>query len=171
MCWFNWKKHHEPYETEEFTSLNILCTTDKGCWNHEIFGDIYFYMPSPYIRSLLEINSTNGYTYSNKTNMICAEYCIAGELHNSYQDIVWADNNILSLLENEEKTIIWIMREYRRESGISREKYGDFYVEKDNLYIGYLDKDKNFISQSLNNKTDKKPIKCHNDALLIFIDS
>ncbi len=159
MCWFNWKKHHEPYETEEFTSLNILCTTDKGCWNHEIFGDIYFYMPSPYIRSLLEINSTNGYTYSNKTNMICAEYCIAGELHNSYQDIVWAANNILSLLENEEKTIIWIMKEYRRESGISREKYGDFYVEKDNLYIGYLDKDKNFISQSLNNKTDKKPIK------------
>lgn len=47
-------------------------------------------------------------------------------------------DKIIDKLKEIHKVLIWIMREYRRESGKSKEKFGDFYVEKGISYIGYF---------------------------------
>ena len=58
----------------------------------------------------------------------------------------------LSLLAAKGKTLVWIMREYRRESGLAHEKWGS-YAAKDVLSIGYFKEDK-FIVECLNKEID-----------------
>ena len=42
-------------------------------------------------------------------------------------------------------TILWIMREERQESIKAKERFGDFYAEKDYRYVGFF-KDKEFVT-------------------------
>lgn len=149
-CWFNWKKHYEPYGLEDFNSFNLLCATDKGCWSHNEFGDIYYRMPSPFVRSMLEINDSDGYLFFDSSKQIQAERTIAGKTHHTYQEYLFVDKErFLNKLESENKTILWITKEYRRETGLSKEKFGDFYIDKNILSVGYFEDDK-FVTLNLN---------------------
>ena len=152
-CWFTWKKHYEPYDLEDFEGLEIYAAVDKGCWSHQNFGDIYYRIPSVFMRGLLGINDSNGYVFYDKNREIRAEYTIAGKRHHTYQEYLWVDRKeILSLLASKGKTLVWIMREYRRESGLAHEKWGS-YAAKDVLSIGYFKEDK-FIVECLNKEID-----------------
>lgn len=139
-CWFTWKAHYEPYKLENFDGFNLLCAVDKGCWSHNEYGDVYYYMPSRRMRKMLGIVDSNGYIFYDKDRHINAEYTVTGKPHHTCQEYVWADKKaVLSRLDTEEKTLVWLMREYRQENGISREKFGNFFVDKSTLYIGYLE--------------------------------
>lgn len=39
------------------------------------------------------------------------------------------------------------MREQRRENGTAREKFGDFYIEKDCSYVGFFENDAFIVTQ------------------------
>ena len=111
-------------------------------------------MPSIHIRKMLNIKDSDGYIFYDECENIKAEYTITGKLHHTYQEQVLVDKKeILSLLEAQGKTLIWFMREYRRESGKSREKYGDFYIDKNVLNIGYFDNN-SFVECNLNTNID-----------------
>lgn len=154
-CWFNWKKHYEAYALEDFSSYNLHCATDKGCWSHNEFGDMYYCMPSPFVRSLLGINDSDGYLFFDSKKNIQAERTIAGKIHHTYQEYLFVDKkNFLDKLESGNKTMLWIMKEYRRENGLSKEKFGDFYVDKTVLSIGYFEERK-FVALNLNKTIEK----------------
>ncbi len=154
-CWFSsWKKHYEPYVLEDFSAFNLCAAIDKGCWSHKEYSDIHYHMPSIHIRKMLNIKDSDGYIFYDECENIKAEYTITGKLHHTYQEQVLVDKKeILSLLEAQGKTLIWFMREYRRESGKSREKYGDFYIDKNVLNIGYFDNN-SFVECNLNTNID-----------------
>lgn len=148
-CWFGWKKHFEPSDLEYFDSFNLLCATDKGCWSHNEYGDMFYHIPSPFVRKMLGINNSDGYLFYDSNKQIQAERSIAGKMHHTYQEYLWVDKQkILNMLESENKAILWVTKEYRSETGLSKEKFGDFFIDKTVLSVEHFENNK-FILNNL----------------------
>ena len=56
-------------------------------------------------------------------------------------------------MDEKNKTLVWFMRELRREDGKSCEKFGEFYAMKDKSYIGYF-KENYFYTKRIACKID-----------------
>lgn len=139
VCWFPWKKRYNSRFVDEFPNLKIQSAVDRCCYNYQEYGDVYYDLPSAYIRGLLNISNSNGYLFYNGAKEVKAEYCITGERWRTYQDYLLTDKEeLLNKMEGSGDVLLWIMREYRREDGKSNEKFGKFYAEKDCCYIGYF---------------------------------
>lgn len=139
VCWFPWKTRYDSDNVEYFSELNVTSAVDRCCYNYLDYGDVYYSLPSAPIRNILGINDSNGYLFFDKDKEVVAEFRINGENWKTYQQYLVVDKDkIIDKLKEIHKVLIWIMREYRRESGKSKEKFGDFYVEKVISYIGYF---------------------------------
>ena len=142
ICCFPWKTRYESYNTEEFADFDINCAVDKCCYNSLEYGDVYYYLPSATIRNMLGIVDTDGYLYTSSNGEIIGEYTMAGEKWRTYQDYLMVNKRqLLDKLSQNGKTLVWIMEERRSESGISREKYGEFGVERLKCFVGYFEED------------------------------
>ena len=142
ICCFPWKTRYESYNTEEFSDFNINCAVDKCCYNSLEFGDVYYYLPSAIIRNIVGIVDTDGYLFTSSKGEVIGEYTIAGEKWRTYQDyLVIEKRRLLDKLSQTGKTLVWIMEERRSESGISREKYGEFGAERLKCVVGYFGED------------------------------
>ena len=149
ICWFPWKKHYDSYKTEDFPDFSIHSAVDRCCYNFPEYSDVYYLMPSAHLRSILGIVDTDGYLYFDKDKNVVAEYSIVGEKWRTTQEyvIVGADS-IIQKLNEKGLSLVWLMREYRRETGNAREKYGNFYVEKDQHSFGYF-QDEKFVVERI----------------------
>lgn len=156
VCWFPWKKRYNSRFVEDFPQLNIQSVVDRCCYNFQEYGDVYYDLPSTPIRDLLQISNSDGYLFYNNENRVKAEYCIAGDKWRTYQDYLLVDKeDLLSKVEERGNKLLWIMREYRREDGKSKEKFGEFYAEKDYCSIGFF-KNGKFIIRQISVKHDSK---------------
>lgn len=158
MCWFPWKKHYDSYKAEEFPGIPIHSAVDRCCYNYPKYGDVYYSMPSAMLRSLLGIVDTDGYLYWDKSKNTLSEYSIAGQQWRNRQEYVLVGEDlILKTLSEKDLSLVWIMQELRQETGNAKERFGQFYAEKRNHYIGYF-KDGKFVSEriltSFSSKTD-----------------
>jgi len=148
-CWFTWKKHYDSYKVEEFPDLTIHSAVDCCCYNFPEYSDVYYYMPSALLRTILGIVDTNGYLYVDKDNNVISEYSIAGEKWRTTQECVLiGEDNIIQKLNENGLSLIWIMQELRCQTGYARERFGEFFAERRQYYIGYL-KDGVFVSEKL----------------------
>jgi hypothetical protein len=156
VCWFPWKKRYNSRFVDDFPKLNIQSAVDECCYNFQEYGDVYYDLPSYPVRDLLNISNSDGYLFYDNDKKVKAEYCMTGEKWRTYQDYLLADKEEL-LLKTEESgnKLLWIMREYRREDGKSKEKFGEFYAEKDCCYIGFF-KNGEFITMQISSKRDSK---------------
>ena len=145
VCWFPWKKRYNSSKVEDFPDLDIQSAVDECCYNFPEYGDVYYDIPSAAIRRLLHIVDSNGYIFFDDNKEIKAHYSISGEKWRTAQNYLLVDRDeMLDALQNCNKSLIWIMREYRREDGKASEKYGKFYAEKDSSYIGFF-KNEEFV--------------------------
>lgn len=121
---------------------------------------MYYDLPSTPIRQLLQISNSDGYIFYNDENRVKAEYCIAREKWRTYQDYLLVDREeLLSKVKESGNKLLWIMREYRREDGKSKEKFGEFYAEKDYCSIGFFKNGKFIIRQISANQDIKVKIR------------
>lgn len=158
VCWFPWKKRYNSSKVEDFPDLDIQSAVDECCYNFPEYGDVYYDIPSAAIRRLLHIVDSNGYIFFDDNKEIKAHYSISGEKWRTAQNYLLVDRDeMLDALQNCNKSLIWIMREYRREDGKASEKYGKFYAEKDSSYIGFF-KNEEFVVKQINNETSHSPI-------------
>lgn len=149
VCWFTWKKEYESYYNEEFPEILILPAVDYCCYDSTQYGESHYYLPAKMLRNLLGIVDTDGYLYFNKDKNVIAEYSIAGEKwRTSQQYVLVGAEDTLNSLNEKGYTLIWIMQELRRETANSQEKYGEFYAERRQYYIGYYDNN-SFIVEKL----------------------
>lgn len=150
ICWFPWKKRYDSCNVEEFPDFSIQSAVDKCCYNYPEYGDVYYNIPSEPIRKLLGIVDSNGYLYYDNNKVIKAQYSISGDKWRTAQNYLLVEKKaLLDTLQNSGKSLIWIMREYRKEDGKSKERFGDFYADKDNSYIGYFERG-SLIVKSIN---------------------
>ena len=156
VCWFPWKKRYNSRLVDDFPQLSIQSAVDKCCYNFEDYGDVYYELPSYPIRKLLSITNSDGYLFYDNKKKVKAEYCIVGEKWRTFQDYLLVDKDeLFTKVEEIGCNILWIMREYRREDGMSKEKYGEFYAEKDYCYVGFF-KNGEFITTQIFAKQDSK---------------
>ena len=59
--------------------------------------------------------------------------------------------------------LVWIMKDYRQENSLSKEKFGDFYAETNKLYVGYF-KNNKLIVESLSTSHKNKKIASINSG-------
>ncbi|MCD8106802.1 MAG: hypothetical protein LUE20_02415 [Oscillospiraceae bacterium] len=162
ICWFPWKKHYDSREVENFPNLNLHSAVDHGLSHSFEYGEISYELPSLPIRSILNISDSIGYAYSDSAGNIKAEYFLTGGRWRTRQNhLLVGKDELLSSLKRDGKNLVWIMCEYRREDNKSREKYGNFYAEKDCSYVGYFSDDK-FIAKLITSNT--KSCKVSTDA-------
>lgn len=139
VCWFPWKQRYDSRFVDYFPQIKIQSAVDRCCYNYLEYGDVYYDLPSFPIREMLDISNSDGYLFYNDEKHIKAEYCIAGEKWRTYQDYLLVDKEeLLRILEKRGNTILWVVREYRREGGKSGERFGEFYAEKDNCHIAFF---------------------------------
>ncbi|PYG88774.1 hypothetical protein LY28_01130 [Ruminiclostridium sufflavum DSM 19573] len=156
VCWSPWKKRYNSRFVDDFPQLDIQSAVDKCCYNFQEYGDVYYDLPSLPVRDLLHITNSDGYLFCDNQKKVKAEYCITGEKWRTYQDYLLVDKKeLLTKAEEIGSKILWIMREYRREDGKSKEKLGEFYAQKDCCSIGFF-KNGEFITRQISTKQDSK---------------
>lgn len=154
VCWFPWKKRYDSSNVEDFPDISIYSAVDKCCYNFPECGDVSYNIPSEPIRQMLDIIDSNGYLFYDNNKLVKAHYSISGEKWGTTQDyLVVSKEEMLFALKESNKAIVWIMRELRREDGKARERFGEFYAEKDSSYIGYFKNDR-FITEVISKRTD-----------------
>lgn len=156
ICWFPWKKHHDSYKAEEYPEISIHSAVDSCCSYFPEYGDVYYSMPSAILRALMGIVDTDGYLYFDKDKNVISEFSISGEKWRTTQELVLVDaKRIEKVLSANELSLIWIMHEMRRETGTAKERLGEFFVERDRYYIGYLNEGKFVVEQMLTEISEK----------------
>lgn len=152
VCWFPWKERYDSYNVERFPDFSIQSAVDECCYNFPEYGDVHYNIPSEPIRKLLGIVDSNGYLFYDNNKVIKAQYSISGDKWRTAQNYLLVEKKaLLDSLQNSGKSLIWIMREHRLEDGKSKERFGNFYADKDNAYIGYFDNE-NLIVKSIKNE-------------------
>ncbi|MEE0945004.1 MAG: hypothetical protein UIM24_06115 [Clostridia bacterium] len=154
VCWFPWKGRYNSYHVDEFSDMNIDSAVDECTYNFLEYGDVYYHIPSQKIRDMLEIVDSNGYIFYDNTNRAKAEYSISGEKWRTAQNYLLVPyEELKEKMDEKNKTLVWFMRELRREDGKSCEKFGEFYAMKDKSYIGYF-KENYFYTKQIACKID-----------------
>lgn len=138
MCWMPWKKRYDSTNTYYFPAIKIHSAVDKCTYNFIEYGDVSYELPSAPIREVLKITNTDGYLFFDCDQQIKAVSISVGEKWRTQQNYLLVDKSILRDLEQSGHTLLWIMREDRRESGKAKERFGDFYAEKDRSYVGFF---------------------------------
>lgn len=152
VCWFPWKERYDSYNVGYFPEINITSAVDRCCYNYLDYGDVYYSLPSVLIRDILGINDSNGYVFLNKHKDVVAEFRINGENWKTYQQYLVVDKEeLFNKIEEIDKALVWIISDYRRESGKAKERFGDFYAQKIINYIGYFDSGK-FVTEQIDSE-------------------
>ncbi len=73
-------------------------------------------------------------------------------------------------LEQSGNTLVWIMREDRRENGKAKERFGDFYAEKDCSYVGFYRNEEFTVIRILPTKRKKVDVSEEYDQLSALIE-
>ena len=138
ICWMPWKKRYDSWFTDEFPAITINSAVEECTYNFIGLGDVGYKLPSALVRRILGITNTDGFEFYNAEKEIKSISLTVGEKWRTQQGQLLTGKSLIGLAEKSGKHLVWIMREYRRESGKSREKFGDFYVEKDKSYCGFF---------------------------------
>lgn len=111
--------------------------TATECVSHSLeFGDVYYMMPSKYIRTLLNIIDGNGYEFYDIDEKEIGSYKVAGEPWFDEQSYLCVNKKkLLESLENEKKSIVWIVRIMREATPKAREKYQNVNGRHDEYHL------------------------------------
>lgn len=111
--------------------------TATECVSHFLeFGDVYYIMPSKYVRTLLNITDGDGYKFYDANLEEIGFYRIAGEPWFDQQSYLCVNKErLLKNLEREQKSIVWIVRVMREATPKAREKYRDVNGRYNEYYM------------------------------------
>ena len=140
ICWFPWIKQYNDFIFEDNNDLGLIPTTMNCCANIGEECETSFYLPSKKIREILGIVRSDNYLFFDKLKNVIAEYYFVGDKYKTYQEYLFVDKEeVLKKLKELGYEIVWLLKEYRQEDMLSKEKFGRFYAEKEIVSIGYLD--------------------------------
>lgn len=156
MCWMPWKKRCDSCNIYDFPELKIHSAVDKCTSNSIEHGDVCYEIPSAPIREMLKISNTDGYLFYDGNKQVKVARVFAGESWRTQQCYLLVDKVLLRDVEQTGNTLLWIMREDRRENAKAKERFGNFYAEKDNSYVGFFNKGEFIVVQFTQEKAPKR---------------
>lgn len=152
ICQMPWKVNYCEELTYNTISKNrlikykLIKCIEKCTARFAQEGEVYYKIPSKYIRELVNISDGNGIKYTNKNNETVAQFfnieCIQDE-GNAIQNFLCIDKSLLlEKLKTKNEMLVWIVRLIRKPSMICRVKYKDLVAYKDSTYIVWCDETK-----------------------------
>ncbi|HHY2674434.1 TPA: hypothetical protein ACV439_002308 [Bacillus toyonensis] len=124
------------FKDKDFKEYSFNYTATE-CVSHFLeFGDVYYIMPSKYVRTLLNITDGDGYEFYDANLEGIGFYRIAGEPWFDQQSYLCINKErLLKNLEREQKSIVWIVRVMREATPKAREKYQDVNGRYNEYYM------------------------------------
>lgn len=149
ICWMTWKK--DKYSTVEICDsessdvikYEIIKAVEGTVCNLDEYGEVYYKLPSKYIRDMLKIVDGNGYQYYSKNKKLVSVSFESGEKWRDYQQILCVDKNILQQeISSQNMQMFWIIRVLREPSIKSKEKFPNFHYSRDRYWIAWMENGK-----------------------------
>ena len=102
--------------------------------------DVYYKLPSKYIRNMLGILDGDGIRYTNRNSETIAKYFNVGKPWVEQQNFLAIDKNmLLKKLKDKNEMLIWVIKIIRDPSHICYEKFKDLHAYKDSAYLVWFD--------------------------------
>lgn len=146
ICQMPWKINQ--YEELQYSTISnnkivkykLIKCIEQCTGNYANGQDIYYELPSKYIRDLLNISDGDGVTYTTNDNEVIAKYFNVGKPWVEQQDFLCIDESmLLEKLNDKNEMLVWIIKTIREPSHICYEKYKDLYAYKDSAYLVWFD--------------------------------
>lgn len=148
VCQMQWKKETSSLVKtytiidDSIKSYQIIKAVEKCVSGYPEHGEIYYKLPSKYIRQTLGIVDGDGLLYyddNKKTQAISFE---AGENWKEQQSTLCVNKDkLINKLKEKEQTIFWLCRLLREPSNRASKKYKDFYARNDRTWIVWFEND------------------------------
>ena len=146
ICQMPWKIDCEDklyFKTvfnNKIVDYNLIKCVEQCTANYANGHDVYYELPSKYIRSSLGISDGDGVSYTNKNDEVIAKYFKVGIPWGEQQNFLCIDKNmLLENLNKKNEMLIWIVKIIREPTHICYEKYKNFYVHKNSSWIIWFD--------------------------------
>lgn len=146
VCQMEWKQETstsiKPYTIidDKILSYQILKTVEKCVAGYPEHGEIYYELPSKYIRKILGIVDGDGSFYYDEDKNIQAICFEAGEAWIEQQSVLCVNKDkLIANLEANNQRIFWLCRLQREPSIKAHKKFGEFYVRSDKTWIVWFE--------------------------------
>lgn len=146
ICQMPWKINQ--YEELQYSTISnnkivkykLIKCIEQCTANYANGQDIYYELPSKYIRELLNISDGDGVTYTTNDNEVIAKYFNVGKPWVEQQNFLCIDESmLLEKLNDKNEMLVWIIKTIREPSHICYEKYKDLRAYKDSAYLVWFD--------------------------------
>lgn len=146
ICQMPWKINQ--YEELQYSTISnnkivkykLIKCIEQCTANYANGQDIYYELPSKYIRELLNISDGDGVTYTTNDNEVIAKYFNVGKPWVEQQNFLCIDESmLLEKLNDKNEMLVWIIKTIREPSHICYEKYKDLHAYKDSAYLVWFD--------------------------------
>lgn len=146
ICQMPWKINQ--YEELQYSTISnnkivkykLIKCIEQCTTNYANGQDIYYELPSKYIRELLNISDGDGVTYTTNDNEVIAKYFNVGKPWVEQQNFLCIDESmLLEKLNDKNEMLVWIIKTIREPSHICYEKYKDLHAYKDSAYLVWFD--------------------------------
>lgn len=146
VCQMEWKQETstsiKPYTIidDKILSYQILKTVEKCVAGYPEHGEIYYELPSKYIRKILGIVDGDGSFYYDEDKNIQAICFEAGEAWIEQQSVLCVNKDkLIANLESNNQRIFWLCRLQREPSIKAHKKFGEFYVRSDKTWVVWFE--------------------------------
>lgn len=146
ICWMDWKEEcyssikNVSIDKGDFIEYTFESAVEECTANYPEYGDVYYKLPSRVIRDLLSISDGDGYKYFNGYKELAAIFFNAGEKwYDSQSYLLVNQEKLLSLLEESNSKIFWIVRLLRQATSKALEKYPKLHSRNDKCWLVWFE--------------------------------
>lgn len=125
-------KHTIKYKTKESKNeYDVYKTVSKITYKTNNDEEFWSVIPSKIMRTLLEINITDGFNYKDTSGRFIMFNSITGKKYNNEQNILYVESNKISeSLKQKDYKMFWVVKVLREPSLEVRDKYKDFFYDR-----------------------------------------
>jgi len=154
ICQMTWKKScydeilFKTIDKDKIVDYKLTKCIERCTANYADGNDVYYELPSRYLRNILGISDGDGSIYVDKNSEVIATYYTVGKPWIEQQNFLCIDKNmLLEKLDYRNEMIVWIVKIMREPNHICHEKYKDLHIYKDSVWLVWFDKNQNKWNQ------------------------
>ncbi|CEK37653.1 ATPase AAA [Paraclostridium sordellii] len=130
-------KHTIEYKTKEVNNeYDVYKTISKITYKTNNDEEFWSVIPSKIMRTLLDINITDGFNYKDTSDNLIMFNSITGKKYNNEQNILYVKSNKMrEILNKKGYKMFWVVKVLREPSLEVRDKYKEFFYDRYCVWI------------------------------------
>lgn len=125
------KQTIEYKASEDKKEYDVYKTISKVTYKTNNDDEFWSVIPSKIMRTLLDINITDGFNYKDTSDELVMFNSLTGKKYNNEQNILYVESNkIRETLNKNDYKMFWVVKVLREPSLEVRDKYKDFFYDR-----------------------------------------